>query len=172
MLHTNDNFSHPNIFFSNHFIILSCYRVIGVERDGNCFYKCLSQHIQDTQMDHDILRRDLVHYISCNMDKYRHLVDGNISDHLRQQSFTDGSSLQQRTGTTWRFWFRETDSNDWIRFSGNGEDGCYPNSTIRLLLENSHFSLVNAEHQKPDKNPAQKTLSPPGSDWFELTGQE
>lgn len=35
--------------------------------------------------------------MSCNIDEYRHLVDGDINDHLRHQSFTDGRTVSWAT---------------------------------------------------------------------------
>ena len=33
----------------------SDYRVVGIEKDGNCFFRCLSQLIHGTQMKHEVL---------------------------------------------------------------------------------------------------------------------
>ena len=80
-----------------HSSLTSGYRVVGIERDGNCFFRCLSQLIHGTQMRHACLRRDLVQYMSCNKDLYCQLVDGSMEDHLHHLEFTDGRTLSWAT---------------------------------------------------------------------------
>ena len=48
-------------------------------------------------MDHASQRSDLVHFMSCNTDEFRHLVDGNMSDNPRHQSFTDSRTVSRAT---------------------------------------------------------------------------
>ena len=123
-------------------------------------------------MSHILLRRDLVHYMSCSVDKYSHLIDGNVSDHLRQQSFTDGITVSWATEAELAAaadWYnidilvsRDRQFNDWIRFSGDTDESGFPNPSMRLLLENSHFSLVlSTMHTRPSQNPLlTKSLQP------------
>ena len=42
-----------------------------------------------SQMKHEVLRRDLVQYLSCNKEQYCHLVDGSMEAHLHNLTFTD-----------------------------------------------------------------------------------
>ena len=49
------------------------------------------------QMEHESQRRDIVHFMSCKTDEFGHLVDGDMSDHPRRQSFTDSRTVSWAT---------------------------------------------------------------------------
>ena len=116
----------------HHSSLTSGYRVVGIERDGNCFFRCLSQLIHGTQMRHACLRRDLVQYMSCNKDLYCQLVDGSMEDHLHHLEFTDGRTLSWATEAELKAaadWYnmeilvaQNRQFTEWIKFSGEEAD--------------------------------------------------
>ena len=122
-----------------------------------------------------------MHYMSCSVDKYSHLIDSNVSDHLRQQSFTGGRTVSWATETELAAaveWYninilvsRDRQFNDWIRFTGDTDESGFP--SMRLLLENSHFSLVlSTMHTETSQNPLLTKSLQPVWDWIELPAQD
>ena len=162
-----------------HSSLTSGYRVVGIERDGNCFFRCLSQLIHGTQMRHACLRRDLVQYMSCNKDLYCQLVDGSMEDHLHHLEFTDGRTLSWATEAELKAaadWYnmeilvaQNRQFTEWIKFSGEEVDGGTPGICMCLLLENNHFSLLSTIQTYQTAATERGTSKNSSFDWYELS---
>ena len=85
---TTNGQSRHNPILSND--IYSKFDIYEVKRDGNCFYRCLSKHLFDTEERHFEIRENIVKYIKLNKSQYEHYIDGNFEKHVQNQSHTDG----------------------------------------------------------------------------------
>ncbi|KAH3888295.1 hypothetical protein DPMN_012327 [Dreissena polymorpha] len=126
------------------------YKIISIAKDGNCFYRCLSYFLHGSQMYHESLREGLTQCMYKNSHKYNHLVDGDIHVHLSAQRCTNGRLSSWATGAELK---AATDHHkisihvstdrkftEWLQF----EPSINVDRPLRLLLENSHFSVLEA----------------------------
>ncbi|KAH3865973.1 hypothetical protein DPMN_029021 [Dreissena polymorpha] len=124
------------------------------DRNGNCFYRCLSYFLYGSQMYHESLREDLTQYMYKNSYKYNNLVDGDIHVHLSAQKYTnerlsswateaepkaasDHHQISIHVSTDRKF-------TEWLKFEDQVEPSINVDRSLRLLLENSHFSVLDA----------------------------
>ena len=70
----------------------STFREIKVKGDGNCFFRCLSFHLFGDENRHCDIRKNIVAFMTANIDDFIPYIDGSIQEHLENMSFSDGRS--------------------------------------------------------------------------------
>ena len=58
-------------------------REVDVEKDGNCFFRCLSLHFYNTEDRHPEVREQTARFLLKHRDSYQQYVDGNMQDHIK-----------------------------------------------------------------------------------------
>jgi len=63
---------------------------ISILKDGNCFFRCISEYLNDTQEEHEQIRQEVIDTLSANKRFYSQLIDGNFKQHIHNMKRTDG----------------------------------------------------------------------------------
>ena len=63
---------------------------ISILKDGNCFFRCISEYLNDTQEEHEQIRQEVKDTLSANKRFYSQLIDGNFEQHIHNMKRTDG----------------------------------------------------------------------------------
>ncbi|KAH3842642.1 hypothetical protein DPMN_116144 [Dreissena polymorpha] len=105
-------------------------------------------------MYHESLREELTQYMYKNSHKYNHLVDRDIHVHLSAQRYTNGRLSSWATEAELK---AASDHHqisihvsidrkftEWLKFEDQVEPSINVDRPLRLLLENSHFSVLEA----------------------------
>ena len=152
------------------------YKITNIVKDGNCFYRCLSQHMYGTQLCLAEVRRDIVKHMYAHAERYSALIDGDVEAHIHNQMHSDGRVSSWATEAEIQAaadWFGITievslgrEFTTWSRFvSEINREFCDANPvSINLLLENSHFSLVSDTYHRPVLPSCNTSLV---HDWFD-----
>jgi hypothetical protein len=70
---------------------------IHIKGDGNCFYRCLSRFIYNTEVNHAEVRHEVNEYINAHKTQFACFVDGSVNVHIEDQSHTDGRHVSWAT---------------------------------------------------------------------------
>ena len=63
---------------------------ITILKDGNCFFHCISEYLNDTQEEHEQIQQEVKDTLSANKQFYSQLIDGNFEQHIHDKKRTDG----------------------------------------------------------------------------------
>jgi len=128
-----------------------------IEKDGNCFFRCIAAGIFDDPEKHELVRTSVTNHMLDNESTYKNYIDGNYDVHISCMKQSDGNS---------RSWATEAEilaastlydvdiyvkqySNgcfSWLRFPVERES---PNRKfICMRLENQHFDFIR-QHERP-----------------------
>lgn len=143
-----------------------------VKADGNCFFRCISKHIHQTEDKHNEVRAAIMNHIKSNRDTYQKYVDGDMSYHIQECEHTDGRQSSWATECEIQAAACTYGMTIHIRYiSALGrEDVCkfLPNADstwrdpVTLLLKSEHFVLLVPVNQDKVKNSRQQW------DWFDM----
>ena len=65
--------------------------IVNVVGDRNCFFRCISIKLFDTETQHQHIRQQIVDHMRKNLICYQEYISGNVQEHLVNMSKTDGS---------------------------------------------------------------------------------
>ena len=145
--------------------------VVEIAKDGNCYFRCLSQFLYNTQEYHEDIRRNVVQTMTNKREYYMNYIDGNFYDHISLMSLSNGNVSSWATEAeiiasceTYDadVFIKDTRRNqEWLRYSIRME--CDHNSRyITILYESNHYSLIK-NIQRPcrcgSRNPDQTNIS-------------
>ena len=51
---------------------------ISILKDGNCFFRCISEYFNDTQEEHEQIRQEVIDTVSANKQFYSQLINGKF----------------------------------------------------------------------------------------------
>ena len=63
---------------------------IPTEKDGNCFFRCISKYLYNTEEKHEELRQNIVCKMNEDRTFYSSLVDEDLDTHLQNMKRSDG----------------------------------------------------------------------------------
>ncbi|CAC5399356.1 unnamed protein product [Mytilus coruscus] len=128
---------------------------IDIIKDGNCFFRCISKYLFDTQERHEDIRHQILTTISTNKNFYTKFIDGDFDTHINNISKTNGHCSSWATEAeiiaaceTYNVdFFIKTKVgliDKWNHFSRNKHcnHGMPYTWYITILHENNNFSLV------------------------------
>ena len=119
-----------------------------ISKDGNCFFRCVSQFMYNTQNRHLDVRQQIMSTIIDNKEYYSELIEGNFQTHVdnvsspkawateaeilaASETFNIDIFVKTKVGSTMK----------WNRYSRN--PNCDHSSNFMTIMhENSHFSLI------------------------------
>ena len=123
-----------------------------MQKDGNCFFRCISSYLHNTDVYHENIRHEVRNALSKNKDFYSQLIDGDFDQHTNNMEQTNGNTdtwateaeimAASETFNCEIFIKTIVDGNfSWIRHS------IKPNCDhdipyISILHANQHFSLI------------------------------
>lgn len=123
---------------------------ISMQKDGNCFFRCISSYLHNTEVYHENIRHEVTNTLSKNKEFYSQLIDGDFDQHINNMEQTNGHTntwateaeimAASETFNCEIFIKTIVDGNfSWIRHS------IKPNCDhdipyISILHENQHFS--------------------------------
>ena len=55
---------------------------IAMQKDGNCFFRCISNCLHNTEVYHENIRHEVTNTLSKNMEFYSQLIDGDFVNYL------------------------------------------------------------------------------------------
>ena len=55
---------------------------ISIQKDGNCFFRCISSYLPNTEVYHENIRHEVTNTLSKNMEFYSQLIDGDFVNYL------------------------------------------------------------------------------------------
>ena len=126
--------------------------VTHIGKDGNCFYRCLSQELYGDQHSHPYLRSTVVTGLETNEEKYGMYVDGNFLDHVENMKKTDGrvsswateAEIYAAADTLKRdiFLMNQSLSNaQWLRFSAQAICS-HEVPFIAIIYDSNHYNHI------------------------------
>jgi len=133
---------------------------IDILKNGNCFFRCISKYLYDTQERHQDVRQQTVTTITADQNFYLEFIDGDFQTHIHNVFKSNGDSTSWATeaeilatSETYNieiFIHTKTgQTNQWNRYSRN--EHCDHNKPYTTIVhENNHFSLVQ-NLQRPCK---------------------
>ncbi|MEL7079663.1 MAG: endonuclease/exonuclease/phosphatase family protein, partial [Cyanobacteria bacterium J06582_2] len=131
-------------------------QIIDIAKDGNCFFRCISQFLYNTQEYHKDIRKSVVQTLKNKREYYTNYIDGNFDDHIRFMSEINGRISSWATeaeiiASSEAFgadvFIKDTRRNqEWLRYSRRLE--CDHNIRyITILYESNHYSLIKNIHR-------------------------
>ena len=55
---------------------------ISIQKDGNCFFRCISSYLHNTEVYHENIRHEVTNTLSKNKEFYSQLIDGDFDQHI------------------------------------------------------------------------------------------
>ncbi|XP_060602271.1 OTU domain-containing protein 4-like [Ruditapes philippinarum] len=159
--------------------------LIEVEKDGNCFFRCVAYEILGDSSKHREVRNTTVEYIENNELYFSNLIDGSFRDHVRNMLLVNGETCS---------WATEAEvtaaamcygidiyvnvicglQNNWLKFPMQEGDSSR-SSYLCLRHMSDHFDVLRMPH-KPEldvHNPNDLIHSPkPFTDKLKRTSPE
>ena len=140
-------------------------RVEDVEKDGNCFFRCISLALHGTQDHHEEIRKAIVETEKKDADFYAKLVEGDFHSHL--QNMTESNGHTSTYGTTAEIYAASERYNLDIFLQLPGKDGyrierisrlekCdHRRNFMGLRCEHDHFKKLTFD-ERPCSCPSEK----------------
>ena len=125
---------------------------ISILKDGNCFFRCISEYLNDTQEEHEQIRQEVIDTLSANKQLYSQLINGKFEQHVHNMKPTDvhtntwttESEIIPASKTFNIEIFVQTMINgkhEWICYSRNSD--CVHIIQFKTIRhQNNHFSLI------------------------------
>jgi hypothetical protein len=162
--------------------------IIKVQSDGNCYYRCVSRFLYDTEHRHTDIRIEIVRYMNNNRSVFEQLVDGDFEEHMRHQMMSDGQVQSWATEAELFATARLYNITIIVENAPNSSDkdliikpqnakSTDKAQTMNLRLMNNHFDLVQKittnEHSEKFKKLTEESFEKCAEnsyvDWFEVS---
>ena len=65
---------------------------ISIQKDGNCFFRCISSFLHNTEVYHENIRHEVTNTLSNNKEFYSQLIDGDCDQHINNMEQTNGQT--------------------------------------------------------------------------------
>ncbi|MEL7079689.1 MAG: hypothetical protein AAGM46_27940, partial [Cyanobacteria bacterium J06582_2] len=126
--------------------------IVEVVGDGNCFFRCISQHYNGNQESHKGIRNQIIRTMKNNRNFYEAYIEGSFENHITNMARCSGNLLSWATdaeimatsehykidvfvrskiGQTW----------NWYRYSIY-ENCEHSRGFITIQHENNHYNLI------------------------------
>ena len=126
--------------------------ITDVERDGNCFFRCLSQALYGSEEKHREIRRAIVQTLEKGEELFSQHVDGDYSDHVQKMSenavWATQAEIFAASATYDMDIFVLSDcggTQKWLRHALHECNGVHDRKFIALDCDLTHFRLRNVE---------------------------
>ena len=125
---------------------------IPILKDGNVFFSCISEYLNETEEEHEQIRQEIIDTLSANKQFCSKLIDGSFEQHIHNMKLTNGhtntwateSEIIAASETFNIEIFVQTMINGkhkWMRYSRNS-DCDHSIQFITIRYQDNYFSLL------------------------------
>lgn len=137
------------------------FEIRDIKKDGNCYYRCLAEHVFKSEEKHTSIRQSIVDHMACHRDYYEQYVDGHFGQHLLDQEQTNGNISSW--GTEAEIFAAcnvfnvdisvyKSDGTSLAVLKFEPKNGT-ASATVFLLLCRNHFNLLKPRNKQSIENP-------------------
>ncbi|MGH0155291.1 UNVERIFIED_CONTAM: hypothetical protein FKN15_033050 [Acipenser sinensis] len=126
------------------------YNIVQIEKDGNCFFRCLGVVLYGSQNDHRTIRHNVIDLMESNIKQYEMYIDSVT--HIEKMKLSDGSIDSWATEAEVMaavdllnrpiHVYIDLKNKDCFKYEGTIEYIKNKNNPINLLYNNNHFSVI------------------------------
>ncbi|MGH0131312.1 UNVERIFIED_CONTAM: hypothetical protein FKN15_045536 [Acipenser sinensis] len=126
------------------------YNIVQIEKDGNCFFRCLGVVLYGSQNDHRTIRHNVIELMESNIKQYEMYIDSVT--HIEKMKLSDGSIDSWATEAEVLaavdlinrpiHVYIDLKNKDCFKHEGTIETIKNKNDPINLLYNNNHFSVI------------------------------